>query len=192
MVDLVLDDLSRPAGEGFQPGLEFFILPLDLDGLEPFRFPDAGEGEAALLGLIRPGLPDDDGIEHHHVRPLVVKGDNALANADHVGRHAHAAVLVGGQGVQQVLGCGQIIRRGGGGLLGEKRLIPADLTNQTVFLPEVFFCIVSAKGKTRKCSHLRVFCVGISHTCRCGSPCRCSTGRQPDGRPPAAPPASCS
>ena len=103
MVDLVLDDLRRPAGEGFQPGLEFFILPLDLDGLKPFRFPDAGEGEAALLGLIRPGLPDDDGIEHHHVRPLVVKGDDALANADHVGRHAHAAVLVGGQGVQQVL-----------------------------------------------------------------------------------------
>ena len=38
-------------------------------------FPDAGEGEAALLGLIRPGLPDDDGVEHYHVRPLVVKGD---------------------------------------------------------------------------------------------------------------------
>ena len=91
MVDLVLDDLRRPAGEGFQPGLELLVLPLDLDGLEPFRFPDAGEGEAALLGLIWPGLPDDDGIEHHHVRPLVVKGDNAFTNADHVGRHAHAA-----------------------------------------------------------------------------------------------------
>ena len=188
----MLDDLGRPAGEGFQPLLELLVLPAHLDGRPPPGRADPGEGEAALLGLIRPGLPDDDGIEHHHVRPLVVKGDDALIHADHVGRHAHAAVLVGGQGVQQVLGCGQIIRRGGGGLLGEKRLIPADLTNHTVFLPEAFFCIVSAKGKTRKCVRLRVFCVGISHTCRCGSPCRCSTGRQPDGRPPAAPPASCS
>ena len=103
MVDLVLDDLGCPAGEGLQPGLELFVLPLDLDGLEPFRFPDAGEGEAALLGLIRPGLPDDDGVEHYHVRPLVVKGDDALANTDHVGRHAHAAIAMRVKRVLQVL-----------------------------------------------------------------------------------------
>ena len=113
MVDLVLDDLRRPADEGLEACLEFFVLPLDLDGLKPFCFPDAGEGEAALLGLIRPGLPDDDGIEHHHVRPLVVEGDDALTNADHVGRHAHAARLVGDQGVQQVPG--PVV--GGGGVI---------------------------------------------------------------------------
>jgi hypothetical protein len=36
MVDLVLDDLSCPAGEGFDAGLEFLILPLDFDGFVAF------------------------------------------------------------------------------------------------------------------------------------------------------------
>ena len=147
MVDLVLDDLRRPAGEGFQPGLEFFVLPLDLDGLEPLRFPDAGEGEAALLGLIRPGLPDDDGIEHHHVRPRVVKGDDALIHADHVGRHAHAARLVGDQSVQQVPGRVQVAQRGGLGLLSQKALVLADITNHLVS---------SSGGLFRHCSSLAV------------------------------------
>ena len=60
MVDLVLEDLGGPAGEGLDAGLEFFVLPLDLDGLEALGLSGAGEGETALLGLIRPGLFEDD------------------------------------------------------------------------------------------------------------------------------------
>jgi hypothetical protein len=52
VVDLVLDDLRRPAGKGLAAGLEALILPLHLDGLKPFGFPRAGQGQAALLGLV--------------------------------------------------------------------------------------------------------------------------------------------
>ena len=75
MVDLVLNDLCRPAGKGLEPRLEFLILPLHLNGLEPLRFSCAGERQAALLGLIDPRLLDDDGMEHDQVFALVVKGD---------------------------------------------------------------------------------------------------------------------
>ena len=76
VVDLVLDDLRHPAGEGFEPCLELLVLPLHLNGLETLRAPRTGEGQAALLGLIHPRMFDDDGIEHDHVFALVVKGDD--------------------------------------------------------------------------------------------------------------------
>ena len=62
----------------------------------------AGEGQAPLLRLIGPGLLDDLRVEHDHVGPLIVKGDDALADADHVGCHAYTAGLVVLQRLQQV------------------------------------------------------------------------------------------
>ena len=59
----MLDDLCRPAGKGLEPCLELLVLPLHLDGLETLCTPRAGEGQAALLGLIHAGLLDDDRIE---------------------------------------------------------------------------------------------------------------------------------
>ena len=35
MVDFVLDDLRGPAGKGFDPSLELFVLPLNGDFFEP-------------------------------------------------------------------------------------------------------------------------------------------------------------
>ena len=81
------------------------------------------EGQTALLDRIRPGLPDDDGIEHDHIFALVVKGDDALVDADHIRRHAHAAIFVGGQRIQQVLRRAEIVCRGGFRLLGKKDLV---------------------------------------------------------------------
>lgn len=49
MVDLVMNDLRRPAGERFDAHLKLLVLPLQLDGLKPLRFPRAGQGQAALL-----------------------------------------------------------------------------------------------------------------------------------------------
>lgn len=133
MVDLVLDNLGGPAGEGLAAGLELFVLPLDLDGAKAPRLPGAGEGQAALLGLIGAVPADDDGVAHDKIGPLVAEGDDALVYADHVRRHAHASVPVGGQRVQQVLRRAEIIRRGGLGLLREKALVPADITDHTIF-----------------------------------------------------------
>ena len=123
VVDLMLDNLGRPAGEGFEAGLKPLVLIMHLDGLPAFGFPGSGEGETALLRLIRPGFPDNLRVEQDHVFALIVKYDDPLVDADHVGRHACTAVPVGGQGVQQVLGDGQIVRRGGLCFLGEEGLV---------------------------------------------------------------------
>ena len=100
MVDLMLNDLRRPAGERFNARLELLILPLHLDGLVALRVPRAGQGQAALLRVIGRGFFDDHGIEHDHVCTNVVERDDALVDTDHIRRHAHAAVLVRGQRVQ--------------------------------------------------------------------------------------------
>ena len=103
MVDFVLNDLRRPAGERLDARLELLILPLHLNGLVALRFPRAGQGQAALLRVIGRGFFDDCGIEHDHVITIVVERNNALVDADHIRRHAHAAILVRGQRIQQVL-----------------------------------------------------------------------------------------
>ena len=56
VVNFVLNDLRRKASEGFEPGLEFLVLPLHLDGSEPLRLPGAGKGETALFNFVRTGL----------------------------------------------------------------------------------------------------------------------------------------
>ena len=91
----MLNDFRCPAGKGLEPCLELLVLPLHLDGLETLRVPRTGEGQAALLGLICPGLLDDDGIEHDRVFALVVKGDDAFVDANHIRCHAHTAILMG-------------------------------------------------------------------------------------------------
>ena len=131
MVDLVLDDLRRPAGKGLEPGLELFILPLHLDDLEPLRFPPSGQGQTALLRFVGPGLLHDDGIEHDHIFPLVIKRDDALIDADHVGGHTHAALLVGGQRVQQIPRRLKILQPGTLRPLGQKSFISANITNHS-------------------------------------------------------------
>ena len=65
VVDLMLDDLGRPAGEGFEPNLEAVILIPHLDGAVSFRLPGPGQGQAPLLRLIGSRALDDLRIEHH-------------------------------------------------------------------------------------------------------------------------------
>ena len=53
MINLVLDDLRGPAGEGFDPNLELLVLPLHLDGLIALAGAGAAEkGKATLFGVI--------------------------------------------------------------------------------------------------------------------------------------------
>ena len=128
VVDLVLDYFSRPAGEGLEPELKFFILPLNLDSPEAPDFSAPREGETALFSLIRPGLLHDYRVEHDLMLAVVFKGDDALIHADHVGGHAHAAILVGDERVEQILRRAEVVRRGGFGLPGEKGLVFAYIT----------------------------------------------------------------
>ena len=48
VIDFVLNNLSCPAGKGFQALLEIFILPAHFDGLPAFDGTDAGEGKTAF------------------------------------------------------------------------------------------------------------------------------------------------
>lgn len=103
MVDFVLDNLGSPAGEGFEARLELLVLVSHLDALEAFGLPQSGKGQAPLFRLVRIGFLKDLRVEHDHIRPLIVKSDDPLVDADHIGRQPHAAVLVGLQGFQQIL-----------------------------------------------------------------------------------------
>ena len=145
MVDLVLEDLSGPAGEGLDASLELFVLPLDLDGLVALDPPGAGEGETAFLSLIRPGLFEDDWVEHDEIAVLALDGDDALRSADHVRRHADAAVFVGDERFQQILRDGQVFRGGRCGFPGKKKLVFADVTDHRkppVQMKKATMCVI--------------------------------------------------
>ena len=43
VIHFVLNDLRRPAGEGFDPGLELLVLPLHLNGLIPLAGPGTAQ-----------------------------------------------------------------------------------------------------------------------------------------------------
>ena len=129
VVDLVLYDLRRPAGEGLEADLKLFVLPLNLDTAEALRFPHAGERKTALLGVESAGALHDDGVQHDHIFAVVFKGDDALFYADHVRRHADAAVPVAYERVQKVLRRAEVVGRGGVGPLGEEVLVSANLTD---------------------------------------------------------------
>ena len=65
MVNFVLDDLGRPAGEGLDAGLELLILPLNLDRLIAFARPWAAQqGKTAFGSIVEGGCFDDLRVKH--------------------------------------------------------------------------------------------------------------------------------
>ena len=89
MVDLVLNDLRRPAGEVFCAHVHLQGLILHLDGLIARTLSGAAEErQTALLGVVRTVFLDDLGIEHHGVcrssSTLIEKSYNTLTNTDHI------------------------------------------------------------------------------------------------------------
>lgn len=56
MVNLVLDNLCRPAGKGLKTSLKLLVLILHLNRLPAFGFPGPCEGETALLRLWPPAF----------------------------------------------------------------------------------------------------------------------------------------
>ena len=104
MVNLMLDDLGRPAGEIPDVGLHLTILPLHLNGAVP-------PGPALPLAV------DDDRVEHLAGCAFVVKDDDRLVDADHIGGHADAAVLVRLECIQQIVGDSNVAGIGGQRLL---------------------------------------------------------------------------
>jgi len=112
VIHLVLNDLRCPTGKSLDAGLELLILPLNGDLFVPLAAALASQQrKAALLCLIWIRPLGDLGVEHGHVAAVVLKADDALAHPDHVRSHPDAAVLVGDQGVQQILRDRKVVRR---------------------------------------------------------------------------------
>ena len=93
MINLMLNDLCRPTGEGFCARLHFHSLILHLDGLIALAFAwTAEKRKASFLGVIRNLLLDDLGIEHHGIcrssSTFIEKGDDALSHTDYICRYA--------------------------------------------------------------------------------------------------------
>lgn len=84
VVDFVLDDLSSPVLEGFDSGLEGFVLVFDFDGFETFGGASAFQGEATFFGLEGVGLFDDFGVEHEGWGGVVLEYDDIFGDADHI------------------------------------------------------------------------------------------------------------
>ena len=63
----MLDDLSSPAGKGFEPFLKVFVLVPHFDGAVPFCLPCTGERQTTFFSLVRAGEFDDFGVEHFDV-----------------------------------------------------------------------------------------------------------------------------
>ena len=108
----MLDNLGSPAGEGLDAGLELFILPAHLDGIPSPDRTGAGQGKTALLGVIGGRTPEDFRVQHHQIGAFVLHGNDALVDANHVGSHAHTALLVENQGFQKVRCHRKILRYG--------------------------------------------------------------------------------
>ena len=118
VVDLVLDDLRRPPGEGGVTLEHTTVLILHFNAPVTQRTAFALERQAALRGVERAIRGGDPRVEHRDDAPahlLVHERDDRLGLADHVRRHADAAAAVGLQRVAQVVGDGQVV---GGRRLG--------------------------------------------------------------------------
>ena len=103
VVDFVLDDLGRVAGERFGARGERLVKIIHADAAPARGGARARKGEAALLGLVLVGALDDDRVVHEPCARAVLNHDDALALPDHVRRHADALVRMRRKGVEQVL-----------------------------------------------------------------------------------------
>ncbi len=63
----------------------------------------ACEGKAAFLGLISAVAAGDDGVEHNDISQTRVENYYSLMHAYHISRHTDTAVLVGFEGILEVL-----------------------------------------------------------------------------------------
>ena len=115
MVNLVLNDLSRPSMKGPLFCLETCILISNCNRPVAHNLPSSRKRQTPLFCLIRLSKPNDLRIKHHYGSPFIVKHNDALRNTDHIGSHPNASIFVCFKGVQQILSNRKILvccRRG--------------------------------------------------------------------------------
>ena len=90
MINLMLYYLRRPTCKILGMSFHFKCLKLHFDGFISFALARASEKrQAAFLGVVRPILLDDLGIEHNRIcrdsSAFIKKGDDALKLPYHIG-----------------------------------------------------------------------------------------------------------
>ena len=109
MVHFMLYDLRRPPGILLPVLLPAAIQILHFNILITGGLPDTVQGKASFFSLVRRILLHDHRVVHDQVQEPHVDDDDPLFHADHVGRHTYTAVLIGLQGVLQILADGQVL-----------------------------------------------------------------------------------
>ena len=115
MIHLMLNNLCRPASEVFRTRFHIQGLILHLDGLIALTLSEAAKKrQTAFFRVVRAVFLNDFGIEHYGIRrsssDLLEKGDDALANADHIRHRADTTFIVRHQRIKQVLQISPILR----------------------------------------------------------------------------------
>ena len=108
MVDLVLNNLCRPAGEVLRARLHVQGLILNFDGLIALTLTGAAEQrEASFFGIVGLILFKDDRIHHHCVgrgsSALVQESDDAFSDSYHIRSHTDTGLSMSRQGLKEVI-----------------------------------------------------------------------------------------
>ena len=104
MVNFVLNYLRRKVGEGFDAGLKISGLPLHFYCPITLTFSGTSEQrKTAFFRIVGARFFDNFRVKHNRICAVIIKGNDAFANADHIRRHADTAVFVGNERVQQIL-----------------------------------------------------------------------------------------
>ena len=120
MVQFMLDNLGGKARKGGSHLLPILIAVANHNVLIASGWPAADQRQTEFCCLIRFGLADEDGIIQDQVTKAQADNDNPLLNPNHIGCQAYTGILMGQQGVLQILPDGQVSRAGLLGFLLEK------------------------------------------------------------------------
>ena len=110
MVQFMLDNLGGKARKGGSHLLPILIAVANHNVLIASGWPAADQRQTEFCCLIRFGLADEDGIIQDQVTKAQADNDNPLLNPNHIGCQAYTGILMGQQGVLQILPYGQVSR----------------------------------------------------------------------------------
>ena len=102
MVYFMLDNLRCKAFECTGSLPEGLILIFHRDPLITFRLSDPGKRQTAFFRLELSCSGDDLWINHDHLHRPITENDDTLPYSDHIRRHAHTAVEISPQRIQQI------------------------------------------------------------------------------------------
>ena len=103
MIEFMLDNLGCKTCEGRGHLLPILIAVANHNFLITGSRPAANQGQAGLLCLIGFSLADEDRVIHDQVTKAQTDNDDPLLNPNHISRQTNTGILVGQQGVLQIL-----------------------------------------------------------------------------------------